>query len=220
MLIFAFSLNLSAQSWANTEKYQEENKNMGSPGTEEKRVVFMGNSITEGWSNYMPDFFMQNFYFNRGISGQTTSQMLVRFRPDVIELKPKIVVILSGTNDIAENNGTISLEIIMSNIISMAELAKLNNIDVILCSVLPAYDYPWRQGLEPAEKIVKLNQMIKSYANENKLVYVDYFTKMEDGKNGLKSKYTYDGVHPNFEGYRVMASLVQDAINKCINKIK
>ena len=165
LLLSVLSTQFSfAQDWANLQRFRAENANQVLPTPNEKRVVFMGNSITEGWVNIHPQFFAGKFYLNRGISGQTTPQMLLRFRADVIKLKPKVVVILAGTNDIAGNTGPSTLEMIEDNIISMAQLAKANDIKVILCSVLPVYDYPWKPGLEPAGKIIALNKLIKSYA--------------------------------------------------------
>ncbi|MBW8325362.1 MAG: hypothetical protein K0M50_11405, partial [Prolixibacteraceae bacterium] len=143
---------------------------------------------------------------------------LVRFRPDVINLKPAVVVILAGTNDIAGNTGPSTLEMIMDNLISMAELAKANQIKVVLCSVVPAFDYPWKPGLEPAEKIAKLNAMIKSYADQNGLVYLDYYSAMVDERKGLKKEYSEDGVHPNVDGYKIMAPLAEAAIKKVLGK--
>jgi len=213
MLIGGFS---HAQDWANTGRFKDENAKLGYPSSGEKRIVFMGNSITEGWIKSCPDFFSGKPYINRGISGQTTPQMLVRFRPDVINLKPAIVIILAGTNDIAGNTGPSTLEMIMDNIISMAELAKANNIKVVLCSVLPAFDYPWKPGLNPAEKIAALNVMIKEYANKNGIVYLDYYSSMVDERKGLKDEYTADGVHPNEAGYRMMAPLAEEAIKKVL----
>ena len=137
---------------------------------------------------------------------------MVRFRPDVVNLKPKVVVILAGTNDIAGNTGPSTLEMIEDNIASMVEIAKANNIKVVLCSVLPAYDYPWKPGLEPAQKIVDLNKWIKDYAEKNEIIYVDYFTPMADQRNGLKKEYSEDGVHPNLAGYKIMEPLVEKAI--------
>ena len=198
--------------WADLNRYKEENLKLGLPSPDENRVVFMGNSITQGWIEADPDFFMGKSYINRGISGQTTPQMLVRFRPDVVNLKPKVVVILAGTNDIAGNTGPSTLEMIEDNIASMVEIAKANNIKIILCSVLPAYDYPWKPGLEPAQKIVDLNKWIKNYAEKNEIIYVDYFTPMADQRNGLKKEYSEDGVHPNLAGYKVMEPLVEKAI--------
>ena len=211
--------NLSfAQDWANTSRFKDENAKIGLPSSGEKRVVFMGNSITEGWIRTHPAFFEGKSFVNRGISGQTTPQMLVRFRPDVIDLKPAVVVILAGTNDIAGNTGPSTLEMIMDNLISMAELAKANNIEVVLCSVLPVFDYPWKPGLEPAMKIVRLNEMIKKYANDNGLVYLDYFNSMADDRNGLKKELGDDGVHPNDAGYKIMEPLVETAIKKALSK--
>jgi lysophospholipase L1-like esterase len=198
--------------WANLTRYAAENKALLPLKEGEKRVVFMGNSITEGWKRADSAFFAGRPYFDRGISGQTTPQMLVRFRPDVIELKPAVVVILAGINDIAQNTGPMTLEQTFGNIVSMAELAKANGIRVVLCSVLPAFDFPWRPGLDPAEKVVKLNAMLKDYAAKNRLVYVDYFSAMADERNGLKAELTYDGVHPTLAGYQVMAPLVEKGI--------
>jgi lysophospholipase L1-like esterase len=198
--------------WPNFAKYQEDNIKIGLPKPGENRIVFMGNSITEGWAYVYPDFFEGKPFINRGISGQTTPQMLVRFRADVVNLKPKVVVILAGTNDIAENTGPSTLEMIENNLASMVDIATTNNIKVILCSVLPAYDYPWRPGLNPAEKIVNLNKWIKGYAAKNEIIYVDYFTSMADERNGLKKEYSEDGVHPNQKGYEVMAPLLEKAI--------
>lgn len=204
--------------WANLGRYQEDNSKLGLPAPNENRVVFIGNSITQGWGESHPQFFEGNSYINRGISGQTTPQMLVRFRPDVVNLKPKVVVILAGTNDIAGNTGPSTLEMIEDNIASMVEIAKANDIKVVLCSVLPAYDFPWKQGLNPAQKIVDLNQWIKKYAIKNKIVYVDYFTPMADQRNGLKKEYSEDGVHPNLVGYKVMEPLVEKAIKSVLTK--
>ena len=207
-----------AQDWANTARFKDENAKLTSPAKGENRVVFMGNSITEGWIRTHPDFFAGKPYVNRGISGQTTPQMLVRFRPNVINLKPALVVILAGTNDIAGNTGPSTLEMIMDNLISMTELAKANNIKVVLSSVLPAFDYPWKPGMEPAMKIVKLNEMIKKYADDHGIVYIDYFSSMADERNGLKKELSGDGVHPNDAGYKVMEPLVEAAIKKALNQ--
>jgi lysophospholipase L1-like esterase len=205
------------KDWAFLKRYSEENKNLPAVAPGEKRVVFMGNSITEFWKTIDGDFFARNKSFvDRGISGQTTPQMLVRFRNDVIDLNPSVVVILAGTNDIAGNTGPITIENIFGNIVSMAELAKANNIKVILSSVLPVYEYPWSPGLEPAEKIVKLNAMLQSYSKKNKIVYVDYFSALADERNGMKAEYSPDGVHPNLAGYRVMDDLVEKAISSVL----
>ena len=202
--------------WANLNRYKEENLNLGLPADNEYRIIFMGNSITEGWLQIDPEFFKDKPYINRGISGQTTPQMLVRFRQDVVNLKPNVVVILAGTNDIAGNTGPSTLEMIEANIASMAEIAKANNIKVILCSVLPVFDYPWKPGLDPSKKIIELNKWIEEYSIKNELVYADYFSAMVDEKNGLKKEYSEDGVHPNLSGYKIMAPIIENVIHRMI----
>lgn len=217
LLVAAFSvMHVGAQDWANLKRFQKENEMLSIKTKAEKRVVFMGNSITEGWKNSHPEFFNKNPYICRGISGQTTPQMLLRFRQDVINLNANVVVILAGTNDIAGNTGPSTPEMIMDNIRSMAELATANNIRVVLCSVLPALDYPWRKGLEPNIKIPELNKMIKAYADEKRFTYLDYFGAMANEKNGMKAEYTTDGVHCTSMGYDVMEAMVVPAINKAL----
>jgi lysophospholipase L1-like esterase len=206
--------NTQAQDWANLNKYQNQNAALKPVEAGQKRIVFMGDSITEFWS----DFFPGKPYVNRGISGQTTPQMLIRFRADVIALKPAVVVIMAGVNDIAENTGPSTLEMITDNIFSMAELAKANHIKVILCSVLPAYDFPWKTGLNPAEKIVNLNKMIRKYADANGIKYLDYYSAMVNEQKGLKASYSGDGVHPNKTGYEVMNPLAEKAISEVLSK--
>lgn len=208
MLIFP----LYAQDWAQLSRYRAENEKLRAPGPAEKRIVFMGNSITEFWSEHYPEFFAGKSFINRGISGQTTSQMLVRFRQDVIDLNPFAVVILAGTNDIAGNTGPATLPEIAGNIFSMAELARAHGIEVLICSVLPAADYPWRPGLEPAGKIARLNEMLKDYALKNHFIWVDFYSVMNDGSGGLKPEYTYDGVHPNRRGYEVMGEIAEQSL--------
>lgn len=207
-----------AQDWANLNKYQNENAKLAVAEPGKNRIVFMGDSITEFWFPTDPDFFSGKPYINRGISGQTTPQMLVRFRADVIALKPEIVLILAGINDIAGNTGPSTLDMIKDNIFSMAELAKANHIKVILCSVLPAYDFPWKPNQNPADKVVALNGMIKKYAEANKMVYLDYYSAMANEQKGLKAAYSGDGVHPNKLGYQVMAPLAEKAINTILSK--
>jgi lysophospholipase L1-like esterase len=204
--------------WANLARFREDNQKIGLPAIGENRIVFMGNSITEGWGNTMPDFFAGKPYVNRGISGQTTPQMLIRFRPDVVDLKPAVVVILAGINDIAGNTGPSTQKMIQDNLASMTEIAKANGIQVVLSSVLPAYDFPWKPGMQPAEKVIALNIWIKTYAEANGCVYLDYFSPMVDERHGLKAEYTYDGVHPNLAGYQVMAPLAEKAIQKALKK--
>ena len=211
-IIMQFSPAIYAQDWANLNRFKDDNAKLGMPKANEDRVVFMGNSITQGWIEKVPGFFAGKAYVNRGISGQTTPQMLLRFRQDVISLYPKVVVILAGTNDIAGNTGPSTLEMIEDNIYSMAELAQAHGIQVVLCSVLPAFDYPWRPGLEPAPKIVELNRRIKKYAGAHGAIYCDYFTPLADERDGLKAGLSGDGVHPNADGYAIMAPLAEKAI--------
>lgn len=212
LLSIVFFQNSNAQDWPDLNRFRKQNDSLGVPAEGEQRVVFMGNSITEGWPNKDPEFFKNPNYVNRGIGGQTTPQMLLRFRADVIDLQPKVVVILAGTNDIAGNTGPMTLEEIRDNIISMSELAKSNGIEVVISSVLPALDYVWRPGLEPNIKIPKLNSMLKNYAENNDLIYLDYFNAMADDKNGLPKELAEDGVHPTIEGYAIMKPLVEKAI--------
>ena len=209
---------VTAQELINLNKYKEENLSLGLPKQGENRIVFMGNSITEGWKSLSPNFFLDNNYVNRGIGGETSTQMLLRFRSDVINLKPRAVVILAGINDIAENQGPISIPDIARNIFFMSQLASENNIKVILCSVLPAYDFPWRPGLNPKDKVISLNDLIQKHAQENSFEYVDYFSSMVDERKGLIKEYGNDEVHPNLEGYKVMESIIQKSINKVLNK--
>ncbi|HET8737652.1 MAG TPA: SGNH/GDSL hydrolase family protein [Pricia sp.] len=218
LMIFGANDSLQAQDWPNLKEFREANKKLEAPSAEENRVVFMGNSITIGWLNKRPEFFEGKSYVNRGISGQTTPQMLVRFRQDVVALQPEVVVILAGTNDIAGNTGPSTLEMIADNIKSMADIAEANGINVILSSTLPAYDYPWKPGLDPASKIVELNQMIKAYAEDKGHIYLDYFSAMADDRNGLPKKYAEDGVHPTVEGYKVMEPMVEKAIAEALGK--
>ena len=213
--IILFTQNACAQQdWANLSKYKEANSKLTMKSG--NRIVFMGNSITEGWMQDTTSFFYTKNYINRGIGGQTTPQMLVRFRADVIDIDADVVVILAGINDIAGNTGPSMLEMIFNNIKSMAEIATANNVKVILSSVLPAYDFPWRPGLNPAEKVIKLNEMINAYANKNGFIYLDYYTSMVDDKRGLRKEYTDDGVHPTLAGYKVMEPLAERAITKAI----
>jgi lysophospholipase L1-like esterase len=218
-LFLLFSLlttPITAQDWPDFGKFKEANTKLAKPSDGEQRIVFMGNSITIGWLQTHPEFFEGKPYINRGISGQTTPQMLVRFRADVIDLEASAVVILAGTNDVAGNTGPSSLEMILDNIKSMTEIAKANGLKVILCSVLPAFDYSWRPGLEPNIKIPKLNAMIKDYAENNQVYYLDYFSALDDGNNGILPALTTDGVHLTLEGYKVMEPMVEKAINSVL----
>ena len=212
-------MEIEMQDWPYLKKYQKENSKLPALAFGQNRIVFMGDSITEFWSTLCPEFFMGKPYVNRGISGQTSPQMLVRFRADVIALKPTIVVLLAGANDIAGNTGPSTLEMITDAIFSMAELAKAHQIKVILCSVLPAYDFDWKPGSFPADKIVKLNTIIQQYADANEIRYLDYYSALVDERKGLKAAYADDGVHPNIAGYEVMAPLVEKAINEILSNI-
>ncbi len=222
-ITMSFSLfsqqQFSVRDYANLARYEQNNKDLRMGRLPE--VVFMGNSITEGWVYQSPEFFKDNNYAGRGIGGQVTHQMLLRFKADVVALKPKVVVILAGTNDIAQNSGPVSLSEIMANIAAMAEIAQANNIIPILCTVLPAKDYPWRPGLNPLEKIPKLNGMIKAYATQHNIYFADYYDAMQDGQGGMKvPEHTTadDLVHPNKAGYTVMESVIQPIIEKALKK--
>jgi acyl-CoA thioesterase-1 len=204
--------------WPNLAKYRDANAQLPTPLNNENRVIFFGNSITEGWAPYFATMFPGKPYIGRGISGQTTPQMLVRFRQDVISLKPKVVVILAGTNDIAGNTGPSTIEMIEDNLASMAELAKANGITAVLSSVLPVFDYPWKPGLEPAPKIIALNAWMKDYAREHGAVYLDYHSAMSDSRGGMRDGLSTDGVHPNEAGYRLMAPLAEKAIGEALRK--
>jgi lysophospholipase L1-like esterase len=211
-LLLFMAAKASAQDWPNLNRYKSENSVLLKNNSNNRRIVLMGDSITEGWSAIDPDFFVGKPYINRGISGQTSPQMLLRFRSDVITLHPEVVVLLAGTNDIAGNTGVSTIEMIIDNLISMCELAKANQIKVILCTVLPVYDYPWKTGLAPVQKIIALNAKIKQYAKEQDIVNVDYFSAMVDDRQGLKSIYSKDGVHPNKMGYQQMGPLLENAL--------
>jgi acyl-CoA thioesterase I len=203
--------------WPWLEKFKEADLALAPPAAGEKRVVFMGDSITQAWKIEGPEgSFPGKPYINRGISGQTTPQMVLRFRQDVIALKPKVVVILAGTNDIAGNTGPMTLEQTEDNLASMADLAVANHIRVVLCSVTPAFDYPWQPGLTPAPKILALNAWIKAYAAKKGYVYVDFHSAMKDGRDGLPADLSRDGVHPLPVGYAVMAPLVEAGIAKAL----
>jgi len=221
----AASVTLSATTWDPKldwpwlGKFRAADADLPAPVAGEGRVVFMGDSITQGWRIEGPgSYFPGKPYINRGISGQTTPQMLVRFRQDVIALQPKVVVILAGINDIAGNTGPETLEQIEDNLSSMAELAAANRIQVVMCSVMPAFDFPWRPGLAPAAKVLALNKWIKAYAAEKGHVYVDYHTPMKDERDGLPANLSHDGVHPTAAGYAVMAPLVEAGIEKALAK--
>ena len=189
----------------------------------EKKVIFFGNSITQVWSDYT-NFFSDNGYLNKGISGQTTDQMLVRFKKDIIDEKADCVIILAGINDLAENNGPITLEQIFENIKSMVKIANDNNIKVVLSSILPAYEFLWNPGIYPSDDIISLNKNIRDFCKSGNATYVDYHTSMKDKRNGLRDDYTYwrddfngyDGVHPNKKGYLKMEKIISKTIKKIL----
>jgi lysophospholipase L1-like esterase len=218
-------LQTMLRDWPALARYRDDNEKVTTPAKNERRVVFMGDSITDSWDDpRYGGFFPGKPYVNRGISGQTTPQMLIRFRPDVIALKPEVVVILAGTNDIAGNTGPMTLEAIQDNIISMAELARLNRMRVVLASVLPVSDYEKSAGGQPRiqtvrrppETIKALNEWMRNYATQNKLTYLDYYSAMIDDKGFLKDELSNDGLHPNEKGYEVMAPLAEQAIGKAL----
>jgi lysophospholipase L1-like esterase len=207
------------QDWPALSRYASDNARLATRGANETRVVFMGDSITDAWIKRSPKFFSDNpGYIDRGISGQTTPQMLIRFRPDVIALNPKAVVILAGTNDIAGNTGPMTLEMIEDNYASMAELAKAHGIKVFFSSVMPVCDYIRPQtDKRPPAKIIALNEWLKAYCAKNQHVYVDYYSAMLDGQGMLKKEITLDGLHPNEAGYALIEPIIQNAL--CVAQI-
>lgn len=216
-LIFSVSAQKQLNELPNFERYAKQNTDLPLPKHAEKRVVFIGNSITDGWVDVHPDFFTSNHFVGRGISGQTSPQLLLRFRQDVINLKPAAVVINIGTNDIAENTGKYNPVFTLDNIKSMAELAKANGIKVILSSVLPVGEYPWRKEIKSVPTMIDaLNTQIKAYAEQKGFTYIDYNTAMRDENGAMKAGYANDGVHPTAEGYVVMEALAKGAIDKVL----
>lgn len=208
------------KDWAQFGRYEKANTEVLARDVRPD-VVFMGNSITDGWARQDPKFFEENNFVGRGIGGQTSSEMLVRFRRDVIDLNPKCVVILSGTNDIAQNNGYIKPENTLGNIISMCELAKANGIKVILCSITPTSVFGWRREVNPVPLIAELNKMIEAYAKENGIYYLNYHPALTDEKGGIPAKWSNDTCHPNLECYRtVMEPMVCEAIDKVLKTPK
>ncbi len=224
--IFLFGLstpNCAAQDWPDLNRYRNENQALlearrnDANDAQKNWVVFMGDSGTQGWTEKDPDFFTQNNYIGRGINGQTTPQMLLRFRQDVIKLSPKAVVILGGANDIAGNTGPSSIEMIMDNIISMVELAQANHIKVVLCSTLPSNHFYWIPELKPADLLIELNRQIKAYAEANHIPFVDYYTALVDDEKGLNPAYRIDTAHPSLEGYKLIEPLVVKGIEQALS---
>jgi len=227
LLFLFFSItNIIAQTkmdqnwadWANFKKYAAQNSTVKDPAPNENRVVFLGNSIFEGWLNLRPEFFAGKPYYDRGISGQTTPQMLLRFYDDVVALKPKVLVLKAGINDIAQNTGPYDPKHTFNNIKAIVELAKSNGINVVLCSVLPANDFRWRPDLDPADKVIALNENLKRFAKDAGVLYLDLYSSVVDDRKGMKIEYSEDGVHPNIDGYKVMEPLVEKAIATVLKK--
>jgi len=241
LLNTAKSLADQLQDWNQLGRYSAANRELKKQPADPKRVVFMGDSITDGW--HLEEYFPGKPYVNRGISGQVTSQMLVRMYPDVIDLKPAAMVVLAGTNDIARNNGPATAEMIEENIMAMTELAQRHGIKVLLCSILPVSDYPYlaqqsgrgqqpppgagrggrgpimRQRMtagRPPEDILKLNAWMKNYAAQANATYVEYFQALVDEKGWMKDGIANDGLHPNSEGYKIMAPIVSAAIERVV----
>jgi lysophospholipase L1-like esterase len=208
------------QDWPSLNRYRADNAVLPSPGEHEQRVVFMGDSITDGWGRGAGagTFFPGKPYINRGISGQTTPQMLVRFQQDVVHLQPSVVVILAGTNDIAENTGPSTPQMIEDNLTSMAQIAKANRIKVVLASITPAYAYPWKPSIQPVDEIREINRWMRDYCSKEGCVYLDYYSSMADEKGAMLPGYSAEGVHPSAKGYEVMAPLVERAISEALER--
>jgi len=217
-IFFTASLAEAQEDWAQLGRFADENAALGSPARNEDRVVFMGDSITAGWSSVSPEFFASGAYIERGISGQTSAQMLLRFRSDVVDLEPHGVVILAGTNDIAGNTGPATNEMIEDNIASMAEIAAENDIRVVLSSILPTDGYPWAPEVRPEFRVFAINRWLEDYAEENGHLFVDYYSTMVNDQGGLQESYTDDGVHVTEAGYEVMQGLLQAAIDEALDR--
>ena len=200
--------------WPNLAKYRKANEKLKGTSSGGNRIVLVGDSITEGWTEFNPGFFQENNMVNRGISGQTTPQMLIRLKQDAIHLDPKIIIINGGTNDIWGNTGPSTPEMIIDNLCSMAEIASKNNIQVVLSTILPVYQYPDRDDIiDPPKTISFINSVLQDYCNKNSLAFLNYFSPMADEKKGLRSDYGSDGVHPNKQGYSVMEQVVRETIS-------
>jgi len=207
-----------AEDWPNLGRYRAENEALPPPSAGEKRVVFFGDSITDAWGRSVGEFFPGKPYVNRGISGQTTPQMLIRFQQDVVHLRPAAVVILAGTNDIAGNTGPTTNQMVEDNFTSMADIAKQSGIKLVLASILPAYSYPWKPSIQPVERIRELNAWLKEFCEKHKCVYLDYYSAMADEKGAMLPGLASDGVHPTAQGYAVMAPLAEKAITHALSK--
>jgi lysophospholipase L1-like esterase len=210
------AMRAKLDDWAQLGYYRDANKTLGAAAPGEDRVVFYGASMTEFWGRNGSMFFPAKNYVNRGISGQTTAQMVVRFRQDVVNLHPAVVVILGGTNDIAGNTGPMTPEMTENNWQSMADMAKANGIKVVFASITPSTDFPWRKGLHPAEKIRALDAWLQGYCVTHRFIYLDYYSALANADGGMKAEYTVDGVHASVKGYEAMAPLAQAAIDKAL----
>ena len=200
--------------WPDLERYRAENEKLKASVTDKKRTIFMGDSITEGWSLNDPEFFSRNNFLNRGIDGQTSPQMLIRFKPDAVNLKPKMIIINAGTNDIAANTGPASPEMIIDNICSMAEIGLRSDIRIALSTILPVYKYPWNKKVTNVpDRILEINTTLQKYSEKHSLIFIDYFSSMVDEQRGLKSAYGVDGVHPTKQGYEEMSNIVKNTIS-------
>ncbi len=215
LLFMAITPIANAQDWPNLKRFRVDNEKLKQDNTK-IAAVFMGDSITDFWINSSSDFFSQNNYIDRGISGQTSPQMLLRFRADVLDLKPKAVLILCGTNDLAGNTGPSTLQMTENNIMDMAQLAKANKIKVLLCSITPSNKFGWKPELKPADDIIALNKWIAAYAKENHFTFVDYYSALVNTEKGMQAAYSKDGVHPTKEGYTVMEGVVQPILKKML----
>jgi lysophospholipase L1-like esterase len=213
------ALQAKMLDWAGSGHYRAQNAALAAAATGEQRVVFFGDSITEGWGRRGDDFFPGRPYVNRGISGQTSAQMVVRFHPDVVDLHPSVVVILAGTNDVAENTGPMTPEMTLDDFRAMVEMARANGIKVVICAIPPAGDFPWKKGLlEPAPKIRALNERLEAYCKGEGIVWVDYYTPLADASGAMKTGLSLDGVHPTAAGYAIMAPLAEAGIQKAMRK--
>jgi lysophospholipase L1-like esterase len=212
------AMQAKLNDWPQLHRYAADDEALPAPSAGDQRVVFYGDSITDNWGHHVGTFFPGKPYVNRGISGQTTPQMLVRFQQDVVHLKPAAVVILAGTNDIAGNTGPSTPEMIEDNFRSMTSIAKQNHIQVILASITPAYSYPWKPGVEPVAAIRQVNQWLKAFCATENLVYLDYYTAMADDKGAMRPGLAKDGVHPTVDGYAVMAPLAEAAIARALKQ--
>jgi lysophospholipase L1-like esterase len=208
------------KDWPQLGRYATENAALAPPAADEQRVVFYGDSITDAWGRRpgTGTFFPGKPYVNRGISGQTTPQMVVRFHQDVVDLKPKVVVILAATNDVAQNTGPMTPEMTMDNFKAMVEMARANGIKPVVASITPAGDYPWKKGMEPIGKIRALNAMLEAWCKAEKIVWVDYYSAMADDNGAMKPGLSKDGVHPTAEGYAIMGPLAEAGIQKALAK--